>query len=309
MKNNKYLAVWGTVTAISVAGMILPVHAADKDKDTSWKSTKTTTRTAGDRSLGHVERANKLIGKEVRTSDNQKLGKIDNLIVDLESGHVLYVLVGSGGVLGAGEKKFAIAPGAFTDARGNNVQVNFDKAKFEGAPEFSKDIDKDTELGKADFVYRVHQHFGQSAWWQGKAAPNEGTFNNVHKASDLIGMKVKNVGDQDMGKIDNLMIDLPAGRVAYVIFAPDRSLALGDNLYALPPNALTLSSDRKYLASDISKEKLTGAPHFEKGQWPDMSNPTWGGQVYKYYGKDAYFQSDVQPTSEREKERVYPEKK
>src|SRR5207245_5347696 len=116
-------------------------------------------------------RANQLIGRDILGSDNQKLGKIDNFVVDLESGRILYVVVGSGGVLGAGEKRFAVAPGVFTDFQPNNVHLNVDKQKLEGAPRFTKDIDKEGEINKADFINQVYRYFGQNARWQGPSAP------------------------------------------------------------------------------------------------------------------------------------------
>jgi PRC-barrel domain. len=127
----------------------------------------------------------------------------------------------------------------------------------------------------------------------------------------VIGMKVMNVSNQEIGKGDNLMINLPAGRIAYVILNPDRSLALGNDYYALPPSALTLSSDRKNLVSDINKEKLAAAPHFAKNNWPTLSDPAWAAQVYQYYGKQAYFDASgsLRPTSEQGKERIYQDKK
>ena len=304
MKRKNTWAILGIAT-LAVAG--LPVIAADKDKnkDTSWQKT---TRTAGEQGFGQIERADKLIGREVRSSDNQKLGKIDDLVVDLESGHVLYAVLGSGGILGAGEKKHAVAPGAFTRGEGNNLRLNIDKDKLAAAPEFTRDIDKDTELPKADFVYKVHQHYGQNAWWQGSKAPGEGTFNNVHKASSLIGTKVESSANEELAKVENLGIDLPAGRVTYVILAPARQLELGNNLYALPPDALTLGTDKKNLVSGITKEKLAAAPHFEKNNWDKLKDQSFASQVYQYYGKQAYFESGVQPTSERDKARVYREK-
>lgn len=293
------LAVFGMATSFAIAA------------DPSTTTRETSISGKSDKALGELERANKLIGKQVRSSDDQKLGKLENLIVDLESGRVLYAIVGSGGILGAGEKKFAVAPGAFTEAQGSDAHLNVDKAQFQGAPEFTKDIDRDTEISKADFVSRVYAHYHQNAWWQGKTAANEGSFNNVHKANDVIGMKVMNVSNQEIGKVDNLMINLPAGRIAYVILNPDRSLALGNDYYALPPSALTLSSDRKNLVSDINKEKLAAAPHFAKNNWPTLSDPAWAAQVYQYYGKQAYFDASgsLRPTSEQGKERIYQDKK
>jgi hypothetical protein len=37
-------------------------------------------------------------------------------------------------------------------------------------------------------------------WWQGRTAANIGSFHNVHKANDLIGMKVENVNNEKIAK-------------------------------------------------------------------------------------------------------------
>src|SRR5256885_3361517 len=91
------LAVLGTVTALSMSAFTFSISAAQDDSAAPNKSGAGRTESSSferGKMLGHVERANKLIGKEVLGSDNQKLGKIDNLVVDLESGHVLYAVIG-----------------------------------------------------------------------------------------------------------------------------------------------------------------------------------------------------------------------
>jgi len=305
MKNKIKLTVWTALAATGFATLALPVGAADATnkynsnpdrgrvrRDRNGTQVETSINTS-DKALGTVERANKLVGRPVVGSDNQKLGKIDNLVVDLESGHVLYAVVGTGGVLGAGELKVAVPPGAFAPSEGNNLRLTVDKQKLLAAPQFTKDIDQDSELGKAQFVSKVYQYYGQGAWWQGAKPANEGSFNNVHKTSDLIGMKVHNSANTPMGKVENAMIDLPAGRVAYVILNPDTSLNLGNNFYALPPDALTLSPDHKTLNTGIDKAKLASAPHFTKDNWQTLSDAAYGTQVYQYYGKQAYFRSNT----------------
>ncbi len=313
MKTTTHLAVWGTVMAISLATTSAPVRAADDNAPASKSSTASDYSKAGPASsaFGQVERANKLIGKEVVSSDNQKLGKIDNIVVDLESGRILYAVVGSGGILKVGERRFAAPPALFSGAQtsasstssgtfgtSGNITLNVDKEKFSNAPQFTKDMDTDTGMGKLDFVSKVYQYFGQNAWWQGGAAASaETAFHNVHRAKDVIGTKVQNVNNEPMGKVDNLMLDLPAGRITYVILSPDSSLNLGNNLYALPP-MLTLGSDQKTFTADITKDKLAGAPHFAKDNWSEISSPTFASQVYQYYGKQPYFGTSggLQPT-------------
>jgi sporulation protein YlmC with PRC-barrel domain len=302
MKRKYYLALSTAVGAICWAGVAPVTYAADTSANIGIE-------TRNDKTLGNVERANKLIGKAVYTSDNQKVGKLDNLIVDLETGRILYGIV-STGTLGVGGHDYAVAPGAFTDARGDTLHLNIDKAKLTGAPEFSSNVDKPEQLAQATFVNQVYQYFGQNAWWQGgNNAADSGTFHNVHKANDVIGMKVKNVNNEDLGKVDNLVVNLPTGRVPYVILNPDSSLKLGNNYYALPPNALTWNSDQKNLVSDLNHDKLAGAPHFSKEQWQTVSDPAFGTRVYEYYGKQAYFEGGraLQPTG-TERGKVYPNK-
>jgi sporulation protein YlmC with PRC-barrel domain len=308
MKTANHLVIYGAIAAMGLAAAT--ARADDRDKATSRdSSTYNRSSTMNDKRINDPERENKLIGKTVLSSDNQKLGKIENIIVDLESGRVLYAVVGSGGILGAGEKKFAVAPREFSETQGSDAHLNVDKAKLQAAPEFTKDINKDGELGKAEFVSSVYQYYGEHPWWEGKASATAGSFNNVHKADDVVGMKVRNVSNEEVGKINNVIIDLPAGRVLYVIFAPDRNMDAGDNLYAFPPNAFTLGGDQKALVTDINKERLAGAPHFTKNNWPNLADSTWATQVYQYHGKQAYFSTGIQPTSERGTERIYPDKK
>jgi hypothetical protein len=93
------------------------------------------------------------------------------------------------------------------------------------------------------------------------------------------------------------MVDLPPGRVVYLLLSPDSSLNLGNNIYVLPPQAFTLSQDHKNLVSGIDKDKLAGAPHFEKGHMPNFSDVSFASQVYQYFGKEPYFQGgNTQPT-------------
>ena len=306
MKTTSHLLKWSTIVGLGLAMASLPVNAADQSSGTKSYERKTSPNYSGTsamrngKMLGQVERANKLIGKEVLSSDNQKVGKLENFVIDLDSGKILYAVIGSGGVLGAGEKKFAVAPHAFNEPENDNITLKVDKGRLQGAPQFTSEISKDQEMGKASFVNQVHQYFAQNIAEHASSTISSSTteYKSVFKADDLIGMKVKNSSDSDLGKVENLAIDLPNAHVVYVILSPDSSLKLGDEYFALPPNALMASTDRKTLTTDLTKEKLAGAPHFAKDNWTSLSNRTWASEVYQYYGKRAYFDtgSRLQPT-------------
>src|SRR5882724_13336717 len=246
---------------LSLVMASLPVYAVDQS--TGAKNYERTTSSEylsqtdmqSHKMLGQIERANKLIGNEVLSSDNQKVGKLENFIVDLDTGKILYAVVGTGGVLGAGEKKFAVAPRAFNEPQNDNITLKVDKARLQGAPQFTSEISKDEEMGKASFVNQVHQYFAQGISDRASTAASSAIssstteYKGVFKANDLIGMKVKNSSDADLGKVDNVAVDLPNGHIPYVILSPDSSLKLGNDYFALPPSSLMAATDRKYLTT------------------------------------------------------------
>jgi sporulation protein YlmC with PRC-barrel domain len=283
MKQGIQYTICSALTALSLGAFI--VTASAKDESPSGAAM------GASHNLGKVERASKVLGKEVMSSDNQKVGKIDDLVVDLESGHILYV------VANAAHGKVALAPEILSEPSDNNVHANANKQKLDSAPQFTSDVDKPDQLGQASFVSGVYQYFGQSSWWQGHTAANTGAFNNVHKVSDLDGMKVLNESNQTIAKVADTAVELPHGRVVYVILNPDSSLKLGNNYYAQPPNALSWNANQKALISGVTREQLASAPHFSKDNWSTLSSPTFAAKVYQYYGKQPWFQpGGLQPT-------------
>lgn len=283
MKARTQTSVWAAIAALGVGLTTLPPLNAQ----TSATSTSINP-------LAHAERAANLFGREVMSSDNQKVGKVDNVVVDLESEHILYVVVDD-----SSRGKVAVVPQIFGASSGSSLQANIAKQKFDGAPQFKSSIDTPQGLGQASFVASVYEYFGLSPWWQGSKPANEGTFHNVHKLNQLIGMTVEDVNNQNIGKISNVVVDMPSGRLLYAVFSPAYSLNLGNSLYAMPSDAFTLSSDQKHLVTNIDRQKLAAAPHFQKNQWPSLSDPTFASQVYQYYGKQAWFSrgaSNYQPT-------------
>ena len=260
---------------------------------TAWAQADSSSSAAmsGGNSLGRVERASKLVGKEVLSSDNHSVGKIDNIIVDLASGRILYTVVN------AAHGKVAVAPEIFNESSAKDASAKVDKQKIDSAPQYTSEIDKPDQMGKTEFVSSVYRYFGLTPWWQGQTAANMSMFNNVHKVTDLEGTKIVNQSDHTIGKVYDTALELPHGRVVYVLLNPDSSLKLGDNYYALPPNALSWNVEQKELTSNLSLEQLSDAPHFNKDNWTLLSNPAFAGKVYQYYGKQAWFQTGgLQPT-------------
>ena len=106
---------------------------------------------------------------------------------------------------------------------------------------------------------------------------------NTLSATTLIGDPVRNSAREDLGKIEDLMIDLSTGRVAYCVLSFGGFLGLGNKLFAVPFGAMTVDTHEKCFVLDVPKDRLKNAPGFDKDNWPDLNEPGYRNQVYAFY--------------------------
>jgi hypothetical protein len=150
------------------------------------------------------------------------------------------------------------------------------------------------DLGQSNQVAEVYRYYGQEPYFAAVYQPNLGPdatarLGYVQKATKLMGVSVKNVQNETLGKVEQLMVDLPAGRVVSVIMSSGGFLGMGEELSAVPPAAFQFNSEHKYLQLDVSKEALRNAPHFNAHQWPDFDQPSYAAEVYRAYQVEPYF--------------------
>ena len=119
-------------------------------------------------------------------------------------------------------------------------------------------------------------------------------YRRVLSASTLAGDHVRNPEGEDLGKVEEIMLDVATGRVAYAVLSFGGFLGMGSKLFALPWEALTLDEDNHEFVLNVSKQKLENAPGFDKDNWPDMADTTWGSEVFTYYGATPYWEDRVE---------------
>lgn len=108
-------------------------------------------------------------------------------------------------------------------------------------------------------------------------------------AGTLTGDKVVNLNGEDIGKVEEIMIDINTGHVAYVVVSFGGFLGIGDKLFAVPWTALRVDTDNKCFVMDAHKDLLKNAPGFDKNNWPETPNGQWYHDVYKYYEQEPYW--------------------
>ena len=350
------------ITSASAASLLAFSALAQETlnpKTAETASTRQQLTPARSERLNGAAKATDIIGMTVNNYQNERLGKVEDLAVDVESGRIVQVILSTGGFLGMGNTLTAVPPGALRhDAADKVLHLNASKAKLAAALRFdSSKWDKDTQSNR---VTEVYGYYGERPYfvadndgyrnpnldgtvaatlphnmdgsintdgaravdkagnvetagnleatnnwistrnpdgtWTREYYSNERRVNNawsrlgyVQKASRLMGTPVKNLQDQKLGEVENLMVDLSAGRIVAVIISSGGYIWLGDQLSAVPPTALRFNAEHDTLQLDASREMLASSPHFKASQWPDFSQPGYAGGVYHAYKVEPWF--------------------
>lgn len=119
-----------------------------------------------------------------------------------------------------------------------------------------------------------------------------GTRNRrVVSAGTITGDSVRNLSGDDLGKVQEIMLDVDDGSIAYAVLSFGGFLGMGDKLFAVPWRALTLVRDEEHFLLDVDKEVLKDAPGFDKDNWPDFSDSRWGQEIHDHYGTTPYWKA------------------
>lgn len=90
-------------------------------------------------SMQQVSRASKIMGTAVKNPNGDKLGDIMDLVVNPENGQIVYAVVAFGGVMGMGDKLFAIPWRALNwQADKAFYALKIDQSTLKTAPGFDK---------------------------------------------------------------------------------------------------------------------------------------------------------------------------
>lgn len=128
---------------------------------------------------------------------------------------------------------------------------------------------------------------------------NPGPGPYVMSADTLQGDRVVNQEGEKLGDIEAIMLDVPNGRIAYAVLSFGGVLGMGDKLFAIPWDALTLDADAEQFILNVDKELLKDAPGFDKDHWPSMADTQWATSVHSYYHSQPYWERDQLRGEER----------
>ena len=247
-------------------------------------------------------RASEIAGTDIKNRNQEDLGEVQDLVIDPETGDIRYAVISFGGVMGLGDKLFAV-PFDLLEApevkEGDDLAyftLDIDKSRLETAPGFERS--KWPDFNEQAWCAEVDKFYGGLSRTSGDqpAADSVRAIDSKAKtclcrSSELIGKNVHNLQDDDLGEIKELVLDPGHSRVSYFVLKSGGFLGLGGKLFAIPWEVVQVNKqgDEERLTLDMTKERFEKAPEYKDSDWERMSDPDWVEEVYIYYDTRPYW--------------------
>jgi hypothetical protein len=107
--------------------------------------------------------SDKVDGTAVYGSDQKKIGSIERVMIDKQSGKVAYAVLGYGGFLGMGEEHYPTPWSSLTyDTSLGGYRIAVTKDQLEKAPKYSNDNDWDWSRQNDEQVY---SYYSAKPYW------------------------------------------------------------------------------------------------------------------------------------------------
>jgi sporulation protein YlmC with PRC-barrel domain len=120
-----------------------------------------------------------------------------------------------------------------------------------------------------------------------KVAAAKSIEGTVVRSSSVAGMPVKSPADKDLGKVEDLVIDMETGSVRYAAISFGGFLGVGDKLFAVPFRALRVKhepgSKSAHFVLDVTKQTLERARGFDKKNWPNFADPRFAEENDRFF--------------------------
>jgi len=235
-----------------------------------------------------VVRTSDLIGKQVKNGAGTVLGKIEDYVINIKDGSIVYAVLQHGDTLGFGGKLFAIPPQSLNLAADlKAVMFEADKDDLDKATGFDANkwpSEPDQRWGKKDNPKKDEPKKDEAKKDEPrKDDPKKDEDKAVHlrRITSLIGTPVKTNNGEDLGSVQGIVFDMKGNKVLYAGMSYGGVAGVGSKYFAVPWEALTLQSptlkagDRAFLLN-ATKAELDNATGFDSKAWPTEADKMFG---------------------------------
>ena len=242
------------------------------------------------------DRVRNLCGMAVENRDGQSLGRLENFVVDLQSGRVIYALLSSGGILGIHKHLKVVPPQLLSAATAKKgiLALDVGHKRWQHAPYF-----KMTELaviGLPAEKERIYAYYGQPSKLSDspQAAMASATVQKPGKldrsrtvaikaqlefATAVIGKNLLDRKQGLIGEVADLLVDVKGGKPSLVLISPNRLWKEHGNFAVSVAMLRRKGSDTWSI--DVTREMLAAAPSLNEQSW-QTTDSSARSVIYRY---------------------------
>lgn len=244
--------------------------------------------------IANVFRSSEIVGLPVRNRENKNLGKVEDLVIDLNTGEIRYAALSFGGIAGIGSKLFAIPWSQMTFVFGEKDRhfvYDTTPEQLKEAPGF--DASHWPNVADRAWSASIDKHYRVDRTTATDTKPV--AYDTVFRASKIKGMKVRNEQNEDLGHVSEIVLSLKDGRVKYMALSHGSVVGVGGKLFAIPMSSYTLrhAQNEAFFILNVSPEQLNRAPGFDSNHWPNTADPNWSAEIDRYYARRADAARDI----------------
>lgn len=239
-----------------------------------------------DTTNAELVRASTLLDYNFENQDGNVSGDLENLLIDISTGDVLFASIEYGGVLDIGDKDIVVPLNAFRWGPDGNLILNFDEQTLQDFPDVGNDWPNldDTTWGNAVNDFWMGQNVNPGIDFANISA------NNVMWASDIMNYPVMDMGE-GAGSISDLIIDMTNARAKYALVGFSGAAGGGDPML-VPFSAFDVANRGSELTlnSNIGVDAYPTMPRFQSSLYPTdgLIDPTFDDDVDTYWNDMGY---------------------
>jgi hypothetical protein len=100
-----------------------------------------------------------------------------------------------------------------------------------------------------------------------------------------LGLPVNLAGEDEVGKIEEVLFDLETGEVQYLVVSAGGVLGIGEKWIPTPVSYFQFEAGRESFLLLADRQRLIEAPNYDLAQLPDASDPNWDAEIWEYWQK------------------------
>ena len=229
---------------------------------------------------GPIFRVAALEGLAIQTKDGKDAGKIQDLILDLDTGRVALVVL-DGQVAGDGSANVVCRSVAGRELDGKSEMIRLSSEQVQTAPHPPKSKGEITR----EWTGMALAHFGITAYWNTEKLDVEVSPRDVlPTASSLRKVVVTDQEGKELGRIVDFAVTA-RGDIAYAGLAMN-----GDDqkLHPVPLSAFVAPVGNAQWQLKIPRDIVGKTPTFAVSNWPKTLDRGWLEYVHVRYGRSVF---------------------